>query len=119
MTKKYSGCGSNIHIRPLMSNRRDFLHVGLVGGLGLSLPELLRMEANAAQKHYESKEGPAKSVIHIFLPGGMAQQESFDAKPYAPTEYRGPLNPLAPRSLEPGLDQTSRTLRQLQTNLSS
>ena len=91
MTKNYSGCGSNFHIRPLMSSRRDFLHVGLVGGLGLSLPELLRMEANAAQKHYESKEGPAKSVIHIFLPGGMAQQESFDAKPYAPTEYRGPL----------------------------
>ena len=91
MAKKYSGCGSNFHLLPLMSSRRDFLQVGLVGGLGLSLPEMLRMEATAAQKHYESTEGPAKSVIHIFLPGGMAQQESFDAKPYAPTEYRGPL----------------------------
>ena len=50
------------------------------------------MEANAAQKFYESKEGPAKSVIHIFLPGGIAHQESFDPKPYAPTEYRGPFN---------------------------
>ena len=50
------------------------------------------MEANAAQKFYESKEGPAKSVIHIFLPGGIAHQESFDPKPFAPTEYRGPFN---------------------------
>jgi len=70
--------------------RRDFLQVGMLGGLGLALPELLRTEARAAQKHYESKEGQAKSVIHIFLPGGMAHQESFDPKPYAPLEYRGP-----------------------------
>ena len=38
------------------------------------------------------KAGPkAQSVIHIFLPGGMAQQESFDPKPYAPVEYRGEM----------------------------
>jgi hypothetical protein len=46
----------------------------------------------ADQKNYESKEGTAKSVIFIFLPGGIAHQESFDPKPYAPLEYRGPLN---------------------------
>ncbi len=67
------------------------MHVGLLGGLGLTLPQLLRLEAEAAQKHYESKEGAAKSVIHIFLPGGMAQQESWDPKPYSPIEYRGPM----------------------------
>jgi hypothetical protein len=50
------------------------------------------MEAQADQKFYESKEGVAKSVIFIFLPGGMAHQESFDPKPYAPVEYRGPMN---------------------------
>src|SRR5262249_38637362 len=33
----------------------------------------------------------AKSVIHIFLPGGMSHQESFDPKPYAPIEYRGEM----------------------------
>lgn len=65
--------------------------MGLLGGLGLTLPEFLKLEAQAAQKHYESKEGPAKSVIQIFLPGGMAAQESFDPKPYAPSQYRGPL----------------------------
>ena len=76
-------------------NRRDFLHVGYLGGLGLSLNEMLRLEANAGQKFYETKEGKAKSVIFIFLPGGMAHQESFDPKPYAPVEYRGPMNSIA------------------------
>ena len=90
--QKHACCGSSEHLLPLMSSRRDFLQVGLIGGLGLTLSEFFRIEANAAQKFYESKEGPAKSVIHIFLPGGMAHQESFDPKPYAPSEYRGPFN---------------------------
>ncbi|MDF1712990.1 MAG: DUF1501 domain-containing protein [Akkermansiaceae bacterium] len=72
-------------------SRRGFLHVGLLGGLGLSLPQFLSMEARAQQKHYKTREGVAKSVIQIFLPGGMAHQESWDPKPYAPTEYRGPF----------------------------
>ena len=77
------GCG--------MFSRRDFLNVGVLAGLGLTLPEFLRMQAHGAQKHYESREGVAKSVIQIFLPGGIAQQESFDPKPLAPSEYRGPF----------------------------
>lgn len=72
-------------------SRRDFLHVGVVGGLGLTLGDVLRNEARAEAKFYESKEGTAKNVIHIFLPGGMAAQESFDPKVYSPVEYRGPL----------------------------
>ncbi len=72
-------------------SRRGFLHVGLLGGLGLSLPQFLSMKAKAQQKHYKTREGIAKSVIQIFLPGGMAHQESWDPKPYAPTEYRGPF----------------------------
>ncbi len=75
-----------------MANRREFLQVGFAGGLGLGLPELLKFEAKAQAKFYESKEGVAKSLIHIFLPGGSAQQETWDPKPYAPVEYRGPYN---------------------------
>ena len=72
--------------------RRSFLQVGMIGGLGLTLGDFFRMQsAQAAQKYYESKEGKAKSVIHIFLPGGTAHQETWDPKPYAPVEYRGPL----------------------------
>ena len=73
-------------------SRRNILQVGAIGGLGLTLTDFFRMQsARADQKHYESKEGTAKSVIFIYLPGGMAHQESFDPKPYAPLEYRGPL----------------------------
>ncbi|MDG1672067.1 MAG: DUF1501 domain-containing protein [Akkermansiaceae bacterium] len=81
---------------PLASDysRRGFLQVGLLGGLGLTLPQFLKMEAQGAQKDYKTREGVAKSVIQIFLPGGMAHQESWDPKPYAPSEYRGPFSPI-------------------------
>lgn len=72
-------------------SRRNLLTVGAFGGLSLCNFFRIR-QAMADQKNYESKEGTAKSVIFIFLPGGMAHQESFDPKPYAPLEYRGPLN---------------------------
>ena len=83
---KYSGCGGSDHLLPLMSSRRDFLQVGLIGGLGLTLPEFFRMEANAAQKFYESKEGRAKSIVHVFIPRCIAQHESFNPKPYLTTK---------------------------------
>ena len=54
------------------------MHIGLLGGLGLSLGDFLQMKAQGAQKFYKSVEGPAKNVIHIYLPGGMAHQESWD-----------------------------------------
>ncbi len=68
--------------------RRGFLQVGLFGGLGLSLEQLFRLQARADTAAPKAK---AQSVIHIFLPGGMAHQESFDPKPLAPVEYRGEM----------------------------
>ena len=52
---------------------------------------MFRMKAQAVDSvgGRPSKEGKAKSIIHIFLPGGMAHQDSFDPKPLAPVEYRG------------------------------
>ena len=71
-------------------SRRNLLTIGAVGGLGLTLTDFFRIKkAQAEQVNFESHEGTAKSVIYIFLPGGMAQQESFDPKPYSPLEYRG------------------------------
>ncbi len=72
-------------------NRRGFLQVGYCGLLGLGLDEFFRMEARGVDTvgGRPSKEGKAKSIIHIFLPGGMAHQDSFDPKPLAPVEYRG------------------------------
>ena len=71
--------------------RRGFLTVGAVGGLGLTLGDFFRLRARAEQKNYAAIEAKADSVIHIFLPGGIAHQESFDPKPLAPLEYRGEL----------------------------
>ena len=72
-------------------HRRRALQVGALSGFGLDLPGLLRFEAQADQKEFESRPGPAHSVINIFLPGGIAHQDTFDPKPKSPTEYRGDL----------------------------
>ena len=73
-------------------SRREFLQVGAVSGLGLTLGGLFRAEsARADAKSFQTFAGTAKSVIHIWLPGGWAQQETFDPKPLAPLEYRGDM----------------------------
>ncbi|HEY2157020.1 MAG TPA: DUF1501 domain-containing protein, partial [Isosphaeraceae bacterium] len=70
--------------------RRGFLTVGSVG-FGLTLGDFFRLKARADLKNYEKIAAKADSVIHIFLPGGIAHQETFDPKPFAPVEYRGEL----------------------------
>lgn len=71
-------------------SRRNMLTVGAFGGL--TLADLLRARSlHAEQKHYDFIPAKAESVIHIYLPGGMAHQESFDPKPYSPLEYRGEM----------------------------
>src|SRR5689334_13656194 len=102
LNRRRFGTTRQFHGGPVMTccpgnplNRRDFLTVGAIGGLGLSLPTFFQLEqaqaAAAATTGAPRKEGSAKSVIYIFLPGGIAHQESFDPKPYAPVEYRGPF----------------------------
>jgi hypothetical protein len=77
-------------------HRRGFLTVGAVAGLGLTLADFFQLQkAQAEQKHYDNIEAKAKSIIHIYLPGGMAHQESFDPKPFSPIEYRGEMKPIA------------------------
>jgi hypothetical protein len=83
-------------IYPTAFNRRSFVQVGLLAGLGISLPDLFRMDATAgvvrsAADAGKRTQGKAKSVIQIIFPGGLAHQESWDPKPDAPLEYRGPL----------------------------
>src|SRR5215212_10303885 len=74
-----------------VANRRRFMmQVGYVGALGLSLGDFFTRRA-AAQESGAKLKATAQSVIHIFMPGGMAHQESFDPKPFAPVEYRGPF----------------------------
>jgi hypothetical protein len=75
-----------------LGSRRDFLRVGALAGLGLSLPLLLRSQARADQprKH----KARAKSVILVYLGGGLSHHDSFDLKPDAPAEVRGKYNPI-------------------------
>ncbi len=72
-------------------SRRGFLTVGTIGLGGLTLADFFRLEARADLKNYEAIAAKADSVIHIFLPGGIAHQETFDPKPFAPIEYRGEM----------------------------
>lgn len=68
--------------------RRSFLQVGTFAGINLA--QMLALRAD--QKRYDFLPAWAESVIHIFLPGGIAHQEFLDPKPYAPLEYRGDVN---------------------------
>ncbi len=79
--------------RPIFT-RRGFLTVGSFG-FGLTLADFFRLKARGEQKNYAAIDAKADSVIHIFLPGGIAHQETFDPKPFAPVEYRGELGSIA------------------------
>jgi len=77
-------------------SRRGFLAVGALGGAGFHLADWLAQRAAwAAQNAYAAPPVVAESVIHVFLPGGLAAQETFDPKPFAPIEYRGELAAIA------------------------
>ncbi|MCX7393721.1 MAG: DUF1501 domain-containing protein [Planctomycetales bacterium] len=76
--------------------RRDFLQVGSLGAAGLTLADLAAMEAGAAKK--PGTDG--RSCIMIFNLGGPSQLDTFDPKPEAPLEIRGPFQPIATKSPE-------------------
>jgi hypothetical protein len=81
-----------------------------LSGLGLTLGDYLTARhAAAEQKRYDFIEAKADSVIHIFLPGGIAHQESFDPKPYSPIEFRGEIGSIRTNTGE----VVSETLPQL------
>ena len=89
-------------------SRRGLLTVGAFGGL--TLADYFRARsALAEQKNYDFIPAKAESVIHVFLPGGMAHQESFDPKPYSPLEYRGEMGSIKTNTGE----VISQTLPQL------
>lgn len=69
-------------------SRRDFLKVGAIGGLGLTLGDYFMMQ-DAGASNILSENPKAKSAIFIFMAGGMSHLDTFDPKPYAPIEYRG------------------------------
>src|SRR5690242_14975424 len=69
--------------------RRDFLHVGSLASLGLGLPALRAMEARG-----DVSKDRDVSCILLFLVGGPSQLDTWDMKPEAPEEVRGPFRPI-------------------------
>ena len=76
--------------------RREFLRAGVLGLGGIGLEQVLAARAGAGQ--------PAKNttVILFWMWGGPSHLETYDLKPLAPSEYRGPFRPI-PTDV-PGLD---------------
>jgi hypothetical protein len=80
--------------------RREVLRFGGVGAFGLSLPQLLRSQAPAAEVSSvrPTASGPgvhAKNCIVLFLMGGPPQHSTWDPKPEAPAEVRGEFGPIS------------------------
>lgn len=68
--------------------RRDVLRAGFLGLGGLTLADMLRLEAQGAVKPNDA------AVILLFVHGGPSHLETYDLKPNAPTEIRGPFRPI-------------------------
>jgi uncharacterized protein (DUF1501 family) len=84
---------SEKYLRHPVFSRRDMLQAGTVGLLGLSLAELSVLRAAGGKK-----EAPRRSVIYLFLSGGLSQHDSFDPKPDAPENIRGEFAPIHTRT---------------------
>ncbi len=68
--------------------RRDFLHAGTLAGLGLGLSDFLGMKAQGAVVDQDV------NCILLFLVGGPSHIDTWDMKPDAPSEIRGPFRPI-------------------------
>ena len=76
--------------------RREFLRVGTLALGGITLSDVLKERTRVGDG------SRATSVILFWMWGGPSQLETYDMKPDAPQEYRGPLNPI--RTNVPGID---------------
>ena len=70
--------------------RRDFLHAGSLALLGMALPDFTALKALGAVNPDKDN-----NCIMLFLVGGPSQIDTWDMKPNAPTEIRGPYKPIA------------------------
>jgi hypothetical protein len=89
----------------LRPSRRDFLRVGSLAALGLGLTNLFALRASGGA----AIPAKAKSCIMIWLDGGPSHLETFDLKPDAPAEVRGPF--AATKTNVPGIEICDQFVR--------
>ncbi len=85
--------------------RREFIRVGTLALGGLTLPQLLASRVRGAGAGAGAAAGESNRdtcVIMFWMWGGPSQLETFDMKPRAPSDYRGPLSPI--RTNVPGIE---------------
>ncbi len=76
-------------------NRRRLLQIGGLGSLGLTLPALLRAEAEGRAGHESLGAAPIRSCILLFCYGGPSHIDTVDMKPKAPEQVRGEFGSIA------------------------
>ena len=74
-------------------NRREVLRVGGLTALGMTLPHWLQLRSRASDA--ETPTRPPAACILIWLDGGPSHLDTFDLKPDAPQEVRGPFQPIS------------------------
>ena len=84
--------GTSGHVNCEGVSRRDVLRVGALGMGGLTLPALLRARAADAAAGRPVKD---TSVVWLFLSGGPSHLDTYDPKPGAPAEFRGPFDAIS------------------------
>jgi len=72
--------------------RRDFVRVGALSTLGLTMADLLRARAEASPTQAEQPK--AKACIVLWMSGGPSHMDTFDLKPDAPASHRGTFKPI-------------------------
>ncbi len=77
--------------------RRDFLHAGALSMLGLTMPEFLALQAQG-----QARKDKDVNCIMLFLLGAPSQLDTWDMKPNAPAEIRGPFKPI--KTNVPGIE---------------
>src|SRR6185295_18870930 len=87
-------------------SRREFLRIGGMGMAGISLADILRLQANASAVPDSAAKGKAgwgnaKNIIFVFLQGGPSHIDIWDPKPDAPSNVRGEFKPI--KSNVPGI----------------
>jgi len=83
-------------------SRRTWLQIGGLALGGLSLPEILRAEAQSGARSGSASKASIKGIIMVLLPGGPSHLDMYDLKPDAPAEIRGEFQPIPTRV--PGIE---------------